>query len=103
LYEGTATVVINKERRHMSLASTFDGSLARTLDFGETTTRHPPVRGLASRRTAPGVRGPSRRRLGLLRGPDKYTVLDQRRRAAQIRARHAMDLIDVMERAGEGR
>ena len=46
---------------------------------------------------------PSRRRLGLLRGPDKYTVLDQRRRAAQIRARHAMDLIDVMERAGEGR
>ena len=41
--------------------------------------------------------------VGLLRGPDKYKVLDQRRRAAQIRARHAMDLIDVMERASEGR
>ena len=83
--------------------SPFDGSLARTLDFGDTTTSQRPVRGLGSRRTAPGERGPSRRRLGLLRGPDKYTVLDRRRRAAQIRARHAMDLIDVMERAGEGR
>ena len=83
--------------------SRFDGSLARTLDFGETTTGHRPVRGLASRRMAPGVHGASRRRLGLLRGPDKFKVLDQRRRAAQIKARHAMDLIDVMERAGEGR
>jgi len=87
----------------MSLARTFDGSLARTLDFGETTASHRPVRGLASLRTEAGDRGPSRRRLGLLRGPDKYKVLDQRRRAAQLKARHAMDLIDVMERAGEGR
>jgi hypothetical protein len=37
----------------------------------------------------------------LLRGADKYKVLDRRRRAAQIQARHAMDLIDVMERAAE--
>jgi hypothetical protein len=28
-------------------------------------------------------------------------VLDRRRRAAQIQARHAIDLIDVMERAAE--
>jgi hypothetical protein len=83
--------------------SRFDGSLARALDFGEMTTSHRVVRGQASIRTAPANQGPTRRRLGLLRGPDKYKVLDQRRRAAQIRARHAMDLIDVMERASEGR
>lgn len=83
--------------------SRFDGSLARTLDFGEMTTRHRPVRGLASLRRAAGKHRATQRLLGLLRGPDKYTVLDQRRRAAQIKARHAMDLIDVMERAGEGR
>jgi hypothetical protein len=82
--------------------SRFDSSLARTLDFGELTTSHRPIRGLTSLRTAPH-QGRVRRRLELLRGPDKYKVLDQRRRAAQIRARHAMDLIDVMERASEGR
>ena len=82
--------------------SRFDSSLARTLDFGELTTSHRPIRGLSSLRTAPR-QGRVRRRLELLRGPDKYKVLDQRRRAAQIRARHAMDLIDVMERASEGR
>ena len=77
--------------------SRFDSSLARTLDFGELTT-HTPIRGL----TSLGA-GRSRRRLGLLRGPDKYKVLDQRRRAAQIKARHALDLIDVMERSAERR
>jgi len=87
----------------MSLARTSDGSLARTLDFGETTTVLRTVRALASLRTASGTPGTTRRRLGLLRGPDKFKVLDQRRRAAQIKARHALDLIDVMERAGEGR
>ena len=83
--------------------SRFDGSLARALDFGETAISQRPVRGLASLRTTAGVHGASRSRLGLLRGPDKFTVLDRRRRAAQIKARHALDLIDVMERAGEGR
>ncbi len=77
--------------------SRFDSSLARTLDFEELTS-HTPIRGLTSLRAAQ-----SRRRLGLLRGPDKYKVLDQRRRAAQIKARHAMDLIDVMERSAERR
>jgi hypothetical protein len=77
--------------------SRFDSSLARTLDFGELTS-HTPVRGLTSLRV-----GHSRRRLRLLRGPDKYKVLDQRRRAAQIKARHALDLIDVMERSAERR
>lgn len=83
--------------------SRFDGSLARALDFGDTTKNQRPVQGLASLRTASGTTGGIRRRLGLLRGPDKFKVLDQRRRAAQIKARHALDLIDVMERAGEGR
>ena len=86
--------------------SRFDGSLARTLDFGEAATAPVPrdsrgrMRSLAS--VARGNRpmlssGP----LELLRGADKYKVLDRRRRAAQIQARHAMDLIDVMERAAE--
>ena len=83
--------------------SRFDRSLARTLDFGELTTSHRPIRGLTSLRTPSGQQGRARRRLELLRGPDKYKVLDRRRRAAQIRARHALDLIDVMERASEGR
>ena len=87
----------------MSLAITSDSSLARTLDFGDTTAGHRPVRGLASLRTTTGTHGASRRRLELLRGPDKFTVLDRRRRAAQIKARHALDLIDVMERTEEGR
>lgn len=87
--------------------SRFDGSLARRLDFGEAPTAAIPmgsrrrIRSLAS--VARANRGPmlSPGRLELLRGADKYKVLDRRRRAAQIRARHAMDLIDVMERAAE--
>jgi len=62
-----------------------DGSLARKLEFGETT-----VEGRTAR---PG----SLRRLALLRGPDKYKVLERRRRAAQIKARHVLDLIDITE------
>lgn len=61
----------------------FDGSLARKLDFGETTTTW---RGRAGLRLA--------LRSGVLRGPDKYKVLDHRRRRAQIRARHLLDLME---------
>jgi hypothetical protein len=64
-----------------------DGSLARKLEFGETTTE--------VRIARPG----SLRRLALLRGPDKYKVLERRRRAAQIRARHLLDLIDMQEQS----
>jgi hypothetical protein len=83
-----------------------EGSPARTLDFGEAAASgavHPgrPIRGLASLRPGTDVRILSSRRLGLLPGPDKYKVLDRRRRVAQIKARHAMDLIDVMDRAAE--
>jgi hypothetical protein len=82
-----------------------DGLLARTLDFGEAAASgapvHPgrPIRGLASLRPGTDVRVLSSRRLGLLPGRDKYKVLDRRRRVAQIKARHAMDLIDVMAHA----
>ncbi len=78
----------------------FDGSLARTLDFGDRATDL-SGRGAASLRLAAAGRSGGTGRL--LRGPDKYKVLDRRRRAAQIRARHALDLIEVMESAGEGK
>jgi hypothetical protein len=67
-----------------------DGSLARTLDFAGTTTDAPIHSGSRTglRLAAPG---------GRLRGPDKYTVLEHRRRQAQIRARHALTLIEIME------
>jgi hypothetical protein len=68
----------------------FDGSLARTLDFGETTPGAPArsVGRAGLRLASPG---------GLLRGSDKYKVLEKRRRRAQISARHALSLIDMME------
>jgi hypothetical protein len=85
--------------------SRFDGSLARTLDFGEApgagSKIRSPIRGLASLRPGTDVRVLSSRRMGLVTGPDKFKALERRRRAAQIKARHAIDLIDVMERAAE--
>jgi hypothetical protein len=65
----------------------FDGSLARKLDFGEITTKA----GLAGRGRA-GLRlaVPS----SVKRGPDKYKVLEHRRRQAQIRARRLLDLME---------
>ena len=63
----------------------FDGSLARKLDFGEvTTTAWQPTR--AGLRLALSS--------GTLRGPGKYTVLEARRRQAQIKARRLLDLIE---------
>ena len=76
--------------------SRFDGSLARTLDFGETTTTAVPVRGgRAGLRLA--LSG------GVLRGPGKYKVLERRRRQAQMRARRVLDLIEAIENAAEGK
>ena len=67
-----------------------DDSLARTLDFGDTGPNNP---------THPGSRAGLRLAAagGLLRHADKYKVLEKRRRQAQIRARHALGLIDMME------
>ena len=69
----------------------FEGSLARRLDFGDTQIETPFHSGVRAglRLASPG---------GLLRGPDKYTVLERRRRQAQIKARRALSLIEMMER-----
>lgn len=65
----------------------FDGSLAFRFDFGDMTTTLQKAVG-ASRtelRLAPrGVR---------LTGPDKYRVLEHRRRQAQIAARRQLELL----------
>ena len=66
----------------------FDGSTALKLDFGGITTTGSvvPGRGRAGLRLAvPG---------GVLRGPDKYRILEHRRRQAQIRARHLLVLME---------
>jgi hypothetical protein len=64
----------------------FDGSLARQFDFGDiTTSTFPPARPLtASLRLAP--------RAMRVRGPDKYKVLEHRRRQAQIKVRRLLEL-----------
>ena len=68
----------------------FRGSEARQLDFSEITTStfpraFPPARPLkASLKLA--------RRPGDFRGPDKYKVLEHRRRQAQMKARRLLDL-----------
>jgi hypothetical protein len=67
----------------------FDGSLARKLDFGEqpTVITSTGSRGRTGLRLAPTV--------GRLTGPDKYRVLDVRRRRAQIAARRMLELFDA--------
>ena len=71
--------------------SGFDGALARKLDFGEqpAAVTNTGGRGRAALRLAP--------RLQRLTGPDKYRVLDVRRRRAQIAARRLMDLFDAQQ------
>jgi len=63
----------------------FDDSLARQLDFGDytTTTVFPRRGGLRLAVSGSG-----------LRGPDKYKVLEHRRRQAQIKARRLLELAD---------
>jgi hypothetical protein len=68
----------------------FRGSEARQLDFSEIMTStfppaFPPARPLkASLKLA--------RRPGEFRGPDKYRMLEHRRRQAQMKARRLLDL-----------
>ena len=70
----------------------FEGSLALQLDFGDSP-------GAVTGTVAPGRTGlrlapsPNNR----LTGPDKYRVLQARRRRAQIRARHLLDLVQPGE------
>lgn len=65
---------------------TFEGSAALKLDFGGMTTPSTPRGQRAGLRLA----APS----GVLRGPDKFKVLDHRRRQAQIKARRLLDLME---------
>jgi hypothetical protein len=64
---------------------TFDGSAALKFDFGGTTTTSTPVGARAGLRLAVPVR---------LVGPDKYKGLEHRRRQAQIKARHLLELME---------
>jgi hypothetical protein len=77
----------------------FDGSLARRLDFDDRTIANPPSRERGANPSAVRLR----LGLGLVRGADKYAALEKRRRAAQIDARHALDLIDLTEQSAKGR
>ena len=65
----------------------FEGALARQLDFGDVATRVTSTGGRPALRLATGR--------GVLSGPDKYRVLDARRRRAQIRARRLLELMDA--------
>ena len=69
----------------------FEGSLALQLDFGESpgTVTGTVTPGRTGLRLAPS---PNR-----LTGPDKYRVLQARRRRAQMRARHLLDLVQPGE------
>ena len=60
-----------------------DGSLARTLDFGDTPT--------TTAFSLRSVRGRLALQPRVLRGPDRYKALDHRRRQAQIRARRLLE------------
>ena len=68
--------------------SGFDGALARQLYFGDepATTSSTARSSRAALRLAPAAR---------LSGPDKYKVLDLRRRRAQIKARRLLELCET--------
>ena len=63
----------------------FDGSAALKLDFGVMSTGGGATTGLGRLRLA---------RPSGFRGPDKYKMLDHRRRQAQIKARRLLDLLE---------
>jgi hypothetical protein len=69
--------------------ATFDGSLARTLDFGEPLAPEttPKNTRIVRWSAAPADAGS---RVLPWRGSDKYRVLEHRRRQAQIRARRLL-------------
>jgi hypothetical protein len=72
------------QRRQENAMPRFDGSLARQFDFVRISMPVLPPGRLVRPATRPR----------LLHGPDKYKVLEHRRRQAQIQARRLLDLID---------
>lgn len=70
----------------------FDGSLARQFDFGDiTTSTFPPARPIKAIKAMKASLKLAERPEGV-RGPDKYQVLEHRRRQAQIKARRLLEL-----------
>jgi hypothetical protein len=74
--------------------SRFEGTLARKLDFGDWPTMVTSTGGRvkAGLRLAPA--------LGRATGPDKYRVLEHRRRRAQMNARHLLGRLEEEGRRG---
>lgn len=64
----------------------FDGSTALILDFGAVTTTAFAGRGRAGLRLAATAGAPQ--------ASNKYKVLEHRRRRAQIKARHLLELME---------
>jgi hypothetical protein len=64
-----------------------EGTLARRLDFDGESARETAA---AGRHRGLRLAVPS----AVLRGPDKYKVLEHRRRQAQIKARRLLDLME---------
>ena len=64
----------------------FDRSLARQFDFGDITTSTFPLARPLKASLKLGARPEG------VRGPDKYKVLEHRRRQAQIKARRLLEL-----------
>ncbi len=62
-----------------------NGSAALRLDFGDVAMARPDRVRRGSLRLASS---------GVMRGPEKYKVLEHRRRQAQIRARHLLNLME---------
>ena len=76
-----------------------DGAVARQLDFGDEELRsaRPAKAGLSG--VARGAKAELRLAVpsAVLHGPDKYKVLDHRRRQAQIKARRAVEAAATLD------
>ncbi|HEY7497642.1 MAG TPA: hypothetical protein VH740_03985 [Vicinamibacterales bacterium] len=70
----------------------FDGSLARQLEFGDIPGNPSRIQSRLRLRVVPDLRG--------VRGPDKYKMLEHRRRQAQIRARRLLESLDSSSKHG---
>ena len=80
----------------------FDGSLARSLDFGETRASQAEVGARARTRIASRSCDPHTRagtHVLPWRGSDTYRVLEHRRRQAQITARQVLAALERHDEA----
>ena len=80
----------------------FDGSLARSLDFGDTRHSHSEVGARAHTRIASRSSGHhtgTGTHVLPWRGSDTYRVLEHRRRQAQIKARQVLAALEHHDEA----